>query len=872
VADDNFVIEVEIDFRNATQGASRLTEILARFNKEVDSPALRNAERNLAKFATGNEKIATSSREVANQTQLYNQYLYDQGRALGNVTTQLEQYRRTQANVAREMRTASAASIGNNLSYIPQNQPDNYQVGSAFGNIVDEDDRRAQQASRSYHNLSVAMDDVIDARQRESSTFAQSLRAQMEEEAANERSVASQKNLGQSLSTTRYAMFSTAATLGILSAGMIAFNVATLGSAVSFERAFANVTRTSDAMRESATLTDNLRDQFVKMAQELPVAFEDLSSIGALGNQLGVQTDNLASFTKVVAEFSTVTGMSADDTATAFGRLDALLPGVQHNFEALGSSILKAGVTSVATEADIVKTSVQISAMGTMAGLAADEVIGLAAGFASIGVQPELARGTVTRLFTLMGKAVDQGGDKLKAFAEVSGVSAQQFASTYGKAGFGDIFVKFMAGIAEKGTGANAVLGQLGITSVRDRPALINLANAADSTGKSFGETAGKFGLLTQVMGAAETGWKDQTEIFDQYGIITETVSAKLQILANNFQVFLASIGESTAGPFSFLIDGLTNALKIMTDMASSPLGQTLFTVIGVVTALGGVLTGLGAILALAASGLIGLQQAMNGLGFEAGAIGLSGFVGQLSAAGVATRGLTTAINIAKVALATLGIATVVAGIALLADQVISAEKAWMGFGGGAEDALKRITGTINKYNLGAELAKVLDGNDFDAAVQRAFGTHNINPVLADLASVDEAMSKIVSKGGAKDVAKELQGIQAAFLTAGGSSKEFKAYMTDTVHALEDAGYKVKFTKDGILNLIPPTKEAASAAGDFATEQEIAEQATSDLADALGWTSDAVKQFLRLRLGLCRVRRLQRCVERRPAAHCGRRG
>jgi hypothetical protein len=99
---------------------------------------------------------------------------------------------------------------------------------------------------------------------------------------------------------------------------------------------------------------------------------------------------------------------------------------------------------------------------------------------------------------------------------------------------------------------------------------LINLANAADSTGKSFGETAGKFGLLTQVMGAAETGWKDQTEIFDQYGIITETVSAKLQILANNFQVFLASIGESTAGPFSFLIDGLTNALKIMTDMAST--------------------------------------------------------------------------------------------------------------------------------------------------------------------------------------------------------------------------------------------------------------------------------------------------------------
>jgi TP901 family phage tail tape measure protein len=835
-----------------------MTEVLARFNKEVDSPAIRNAERNLAKFASGNEKIATSSRNVADQTQLYNKYLYDQGRALGNVTTQLEQYRRTQANVAKEMRAASAASVGNNLSYIPQNQPDNYRVGSAFGNIVDEDDRRAQQASRSYHNLSTAMDDVIDARQRESSTFAQSLRAQMEGDVANEKSVASQKNLSQSLSTTRYAMFSAAATMGILSAGLIAFNVATIGTAVSFERAFANVTRTSDAMRQSASLTADLRDQFVSMAQELPVAFEDLSAIGALGNQLGVQTDNLASFTKVVAEFSTVTGMSADESATAFGRLDALLPDVQHNFVALGSSILKAGVTSVATEAQIVKTSVQISAMGRQAGLTTGEIVGLAAGFASIGVPPELSRGTVVRLFSQMGKAVDQGGDKLQAFAAVSGVSAQQFASTYGKAGFGDIFLKFMAGIAQKGGDARATLEDLGIKSVRDIPALLNLANAADSTGKSFSETAGKAGLLTQVFDAGIGGFKEQTEIFDQYAIITDTVSAKLQILANNFQVFLAAIGESTVGPFSFLIDGFTQVLKLMTDMASNPWGQALLAGIGVVTALAGVVTGLGAVLALAASGVIGLQQAMIGLNRAGIAVGLTGFITQLGEAGIATRGLTTAINIAKVAMAGLALGAVTAGVALLSNAIVDAERNWLGFGGGAEEAMKRIKGTINKYSFSNELSKVLNGSEVMAQFQRSFGVNNLQPVLRDLASVDEQMSKIVGEGGATKVAKELQGLQAAFHAAGDDGSQFKAYMTDTVHALEDAGYKVKFTKDGFMNLIPPTKEAAAAAGDMATAEAIAAQQTEDLATALNvastdlgtmadgalWTADILKSFI----------------------------
>jgi hypothetical protein len=66
--------------------------------------------------------------------------------------------------------------------------------------------------------------------------------------------------------------------------------------------------------------------------------------------------------------------------------------------------------------------------------------------------------------------------------------------------------------------------------------------------------------------------------------------------------------------------------------------------------------TGLGAVLALAASGVIGLQQAMIGLNRAGVAVGLTGFITQLGEAGVATRGLTTAINIAKVAMATLGI------------------------------------------------------------------------------------------------------------------------------------------------------------------------------------------------------------------------
>jgi len=91
--------------------------------------------------------------------------------------------------------------------------------------------------------------------------------------------------------------------------------------------------------------------------------------------------------------------LSIQDSATAFGRLAQLLPGVGDDFDKLGSSILAVGVNSVATESQIIAISTQIASMANLAGFSADEVIGLSGALASVGIQPELARGLVTRLF-----------------------------------------------------------------------------------------------------------------------------------------------------------------------------------------------------------------------------------------------------------------------------------------------------------------------------------------------------------------------------------------------------------------------------------------------------------------------------------------
>src|SRR5690606_27214139 len=73
---------------------------------------------------------------------------------------------------------------------------------------------------------------------------------------------------------------------------------------------------------------------------------------------------------------------------------------------------------------------------------------------ASTGTQPELARGTVTRLFTLMSKAVGEAGDQLDEFARVSGVSAEEFQKAWGTSDFARVFQQFLQGLNSEGKAA----------------------------------------------------------------------------------------------------------------------------------------------------------------------------------------------------------------------------------------------------------------------------------------------------------------------------------------------------------------------------------------------------------------------------------
>ena len=394
----------------------------------------------------------------------------------------------------------------------------------------------------------------------------------------------------------RYALYDVSNSLTVFGAGLTGASFAALKFSADFERSFADVARTTGlAGAEAREEAEALKRALVDLSQEIPVSFSDIADIATLAGQLNIASDSIADFTESVAKFAATTDVTVEASATAFGRLDQLVEGVDGQFEKLGSSILAVGVNAVATESDIIAISTQIASVANIAGFSASELIGFSSALASVGTRPELARGTFTRLFTEIQQSVAEGGDQLDTFAKTANQSVDEFTSAWGSGSGADQVIAVLRGLNEAGTEADQVLAKLGITSVRDVPTLLKLAQSIEEVEKQI-----------QI---ANIGFIEGTELTDQYTVITSTFSEKLEVLKNNFSALLSTIGSAT-GFLGIFVDALIGIVKALEEIIDNPINQFIVGIISLVAAAVGTFGLLAAAVLRAAGGLVGFATA----------------------------------------------------------------------------------------------------------------------------------------------------------------------------------------------------------------------------------------------------------------------
>lgn len=516
--------------------------------------------------------------------------------------------------------------------------------------------------------------------------------------------------------TLRYALYDVGSTAQMASQALLGFAKTAFDAQVAQEKAFSQIEKTLVGIADQKAL-DTLKQELIDLSTQIPVSFTELSKIGMLGSQLGIASGDIANFTEVVAKFSAITGMSVEETAMGFGKVANLLGLNADQYASLGSAIAKVGVSSAATEQQIINTAGQIGAVGKAAGLSSSEIIGLSASLASLKVAPEEARGVLIQTFHALDMAtrtyndgVKMGGERLRIFADIAGVTSEEFAKGWGdksSGGASRIWEKFVRGLGTRDV--SRALTQLGLDGVRTSKGLTALAQSADSIFGPNGTLA-----LARAAGAGG-GFLDES-----FGTIVTTLSSKLGMLQNSFENLFASIisDSSSLEIIGFIVDSIKNVNTALSNLFSkNQFAATVGAVVIGFTALAGVILSLIAVASVSVASFYAMKLAFDQLNVKglitqktlAGIIAqLFGIVPAAKAASVefvgmgntsrfAAFGITgtaAALRILKFAIASTGIGLLIVGLGELAAVLMQSSSGSEDAATGLDDVQKAVKKT----------------------------------------------------------------------------------------------------------------------------------------------------------------------------------
>lgn len=314
---------------------------------------------------------------------------------------------------------------------------------------------------------------------------------------------------------------------------------AAINVGMEFESAFAGVKKTVEATdAELAELEKGIRE----MAMEIPATAAELSGMAEMAGQLGIKKESILGFTRTMADLGNATNLSGEEAAKTFAQFANITKMDQGEFQNLGSAIVALGNNFATTEADIANMAKNLASAGTQIGMSQADIVGMATALSSLGLEAQAGGTAMSRMFVDMQVAAETGGDKLKSFAKIAGMSADAFAKKFKTDASGAItaFITGLSDTERNGKSAIAVLDEMGITETRLRDSLLRATNANE--------------LFAGAIEMSNQAWKDNTALTHEAAQRYETMESQVAILKNTVKDFGIEIYQSVQEPMMDIV------------------------------------------------------------------------------------------------------------------------------------------------------------------------------------------------------------------------------------------------------------------------------------------------------------------------------
>lgn len=389
-----------------------------------------------------------------------------------------------------------------------------------------------------------------------------------------------------------------------LTVPLVGLGAGAIKSAMDFESSFAGVRKTVEATdAEFAQMEQAFRD----LAKTIPVNVNELNRLGEAAGALGIPKEEIVDFSRVMALLGVTTNVTADQAAESIAKIQTVFGSAGQSTEEFASTLVHLGNNGASTEAEILELTTRIASAGAVAGMSQAEVLGFAAAMANVGINAEAGGTALSKTINEINVAVSTGGDGLKKFAEVAGMSVTDFAEKFrtDAAGALQAFIAGLGRVHTEGGNMIAIMEEMGIKEIRQSDTLRRLALNTDN--------------VTNALKNANLGWKENTALSEEARKRFETFESQLKLFWAQVRDVGIELGTALLPVMRDLLDAVRPMIASVSDLASGfsklpePVQLTAVAMAGVAAAAGPLLYALGQLL-ISGAAVVGV--------FKEGAIG----------------------------------------------------------------------------------------------------------------------------------------------------------------------------------------------------------------------------------------------------------